>query len=109
MLTTHATLAAKQSSKAALNIRGPSTSEKSLSGNLIIPKATPANDYERLKNLPLINGTQLIGDVSLEELGIDNLTESDAETITRETVDVMIATDTEIEEMLDEVFGTNEN
>ena len=62
-----------------------------------------------LKNLPLINGTQLIGDVSLEELGIHNLTESDAETITRETVDVMIATDTEIEEMLDEVFGTNEN
>lgn len=45
----------------------------------------------------------------MEELGIHNLTESDAETITRETVDVMIATDTEIEEMLDEVFGTNEN
>lgn len=47
-----------------------STEEIDVSGEQIIYKY--ANDYEKLKNLPLINGVELLGNKSLEDLGIEN-------------------------------------
>lgn len=39
------------------------------------------NNYENLKNKPSINGVKLIGDVSLEELGLAEISNSEIEDI----------------------------
>ena len=48
------------------------------------------DSYEQLTNKPLINGVELIGDVSLEELGIENLVDDAiaAEAAAREESDI---------------------
>lgn len=38
-------------------------------------------DYEDLTNLPEVNGVQLIGDKSLEDLGIESLTNAQMDTL----------------------------
>ena len=81
------------------------TSHRSLEGKITIPKATPANDYEKLHNLPVINGKTLLGDLSLEELGIENLSEEDVESMSKDTLEKLVAEDKDVDEMLDEVFG----
>lgn len=42
---------------------------------------TGDRNYENLKNKPSINGVKLIGDVSLEELGIAEISNSEIEEI----------------------------
>ena len=39
------------------------------------------NNYENLKNKPSINGVKLIGDISLEELGLAEISNSEIEDI----------------------------
>lgn len=94
--------------RASLIARNPSSTNGKLYGNMTIPKATPANDYEKLQNLPTINGKEVIGDITLEELGIRNLSEEDVETSAKETIEDFIAADEDIDEMLDEVFGVKD-
>lgn len=54
-------------------VRG-SLSAESLEGTLTTPKVIFFDDYERLKNLPKIEGNTLIGDKSFPELGLDTAT-----------------------------------
>ncbi len=45
-------------------------------------------DYERLINKPLINGVELVGDVSLDDIGVTNLVASEADA--REQADALL-------------------
>lgn len=44
-----------------------------------IPTLLSTTDYTRLKNLPTINGEIILGDLTLEDLGISQLVEAEAE------------------------------
>lgn len=64
-------------------LRGVLSETKSLKGTLIAPSKNTINimaganvnetNYERLKNKPSIEGVQLIGDKTFEELGLENI------------------------------------
>lgn len=49
------------------------------SGDVALPAGT--SNYEDLENKPKINGVELIGDKTNEELGIDELSNQDIETL----------------------------
>ena len=53
------------------NLSGKSDSEAPLKGQLNIASGG-TKDYNKLRNKPEINGVELIGDMSLEDLGIEN-------------------------------------
>lgn len=54
------------------DLNGKIDSEAPLKGTLNIPNTAIIKDYEKLKNKPQINGVELIGNKSLEDLGIVN-------------------------------------
>lgn len=54
------------------DLNGKIDSEAPLKGTLNIPNTAIVKDYEKLKNKPQINGVELIGNKSLEDLGIVN-------------------------------------
>lgn len=53
------------------NLSGKIDSEAPLKGKLNISGSSGTKDYEKLKNKPQINGVELIGNKSLEDLGIE--------------------------------------
>lgn len=61
-------------------LQGTVSGQNSLSGNVSIPPGSGAN-YEGLRNLPKINGVTLIGDLSLEALGIIPLTNEEIDNL----------------------------
>lgn len=52
------------------HIDGSVDEENLIEGRLDLPKCVCTNDYEELDNKPKINGVELIGDLSTEDLGI---------------------------------------
>ena len=69
------------------------------SGNMFtLTLTTPApehdgkepGDYEGLTNKPRINGVELIGDVSLEELGIPDLSNVPRESLSNDELDEIV-------------------
>ena len=60
-------------------LKGKLTSKGTLHGHLSASKI--AEDYEKLKNLPLINGVTLIGDQTSEDLGITEPVNADWEAV----------------------------
>ncbi len=54
------------------------SAKQGLSGSL----SNTINDYDLLKNKPSIESVTLVGDKSLQDLGITKLSNSDIETIT---------------------------
>lgn len=52
-------------------MKGKMDSEKSLVGSVGFPKCVCYDDYEVLENKPQINGVELVGDLSTEDLGIE--------------------------------------
>lgn len=102
-------------------------SRNSLTGTVTIPKSVTTRDYNSLLNLPKINGKTIKGDLTLEDLGIDSVSEDDVKNIVSEAIknappgsgdnyvtsddvkdiindSITSADDSEINEMLDEVM-----
>lgn len=48
-------------------------------------------DYNNLKNKPTINGTELVGSLSLEDIGIPDLTDVPKESLSNEELEEIIA------------------
>lgn len=61
-------------------LTGSLTKEQSLTGGLTVPEGG-TKDYNKLSNKPKINGVELIGDRSFEDLGEENLTNIEILTI----------------------------
>lgn len=51
-----------------------------LSGNISMPDGGEKN-YERLSHKPRINGVELIGDKSIEEIGVETMTNMEIKSI----------------------------
>lgn len=102
-------------------------SRNSLTGTVTIPKSVTTSDYNSLLNLPTINGKTIKGNLTLEDLGIDSVSEEDVKHIVSEAIkntppgsgdnyvtseevndiinnNIASADDSEINEMLDEVM-----
>ncbi len=61
-------------------LAGNISSPLALSGGLIIPKEIKrSNDYEKLENLPQIEGVTLIGNKSFVQLNMARITNSELE------------------------------
>ena len=56
---------------------GSLNAEQSMSGTLNMAKSTVEKDYEKLLNKPKINGVELIGNQSFDDLGMSELTALD--------------------------------
>lgn len=54
------------------SLNGKIDSEAPLKGKLNLSNYSGTRDYEKLRNKPQINGVELIGDKSLEDLGIES-------------------------------------
>lgn len=58
----------------------------SLTGTVTIPKSVTTSDYNSLLNLPRINGKTIKGNLTLEDLGIENISEEDVKHIVSEAI-----------------------
>lgn len=65
---------------APAGLRGSLSSQGTLNGGLSLPLGGEQN-YERLSHKPHINGEELIGDKSIEELGVATLTNLEIKSI----------------------------
>ena len=65
---------------APASMRGSLSRNGTLGGNISLPDGGEKN-YERLSNKPHINGVELIGDKSIEALGVETLTNMEIKTI----------------------------
>ena len=61
----------------AETLSGSLNAEQSMSGTLNMAKSTVEKDYEKLQNRPKINGVELIGNQSFDDLGMSELTALD--------------------------------
>lgn len=61
-------------------------SRNSLTGTVTIPKSVTTSDYNSLLNLPKINGKTIKGDLTLQDLGIDSVSEDDVKNIVSEAI-----------------------
>lgn len=67
-------------------------------------------DYNELENRPRLNGTELVGDVSLADIGLNEITKDDIDEIFEaavpiEPIEMRAITIEELDEMFDEVFN----
>ena len=62
-------------------LTGEITGKKFITGDINMAKYIYEKDYELLDNKPQIESVELIGNKSLEEIGIDRLTNSEIEEI----------------------------
>lgn len=65
-----------------------------------VPTLLSSTDYARLKNLPTINGIKVVGDLTLEDIGVTQLVEEEAET--RE------ASDANLQEQIDAIVASSD-
>lgn len=68
---------------------------RTLTGEVSKPKNVYAADYEQMKNLPSFNGVEIKGNLTMETLGFEPMTEEELKTLV----------DTEYEK----VFGGDQN
>lgn len=62
----------------AVNINGNVQGEKSLSGKA---NGATSNDYEKLVNLPSIESAELRGDMTLEDIGLEECSNIDIDNL----------------------------
>ena len=63
------------------NLSGTLSIDGTLSGNLNIPQVIRQTNYERLENLPQIEGVTLIGNKTHDDLKLHALTNSEIEAL----------------------------
>ena len=61
----------------AATISGSLNAETGMSGTLNMAERVYENDYEKLHNKPKINGVELVGNQSFDDLGMSELTALD--------------------------------
>lgn len=61
----------------AASMSGSLNSETGMSGSLNMAERVYENDYEKLHNKPKINGVELVGNQSFDDLGMSELTALD--------------------------------
>lgn len=64
---------------------------------------TMGTDYETLKNKPVINGVELSGTVTLEELGVDDYIDQKTDTSMDGYVEKHTMTPEDIDKIIDEI------
>lgn len=63
-----------------------SHARNSLQGTVTIPKSVTTSDYNSLMNLPKINGKTIKGDLTLDDLGIDLVSEEEVKKMVQEAI-----------------------
>ena len=61
----------------AASMSGSLNAETGMSGSLNMAERVYENDYEKLHNKPKINGVELVGNQSFDDLGMSELTALD--------------------------------
>ena len=61
----------------AATMSGSLNADTGMSGSLNMAERVYENDYEKLKNKPSINGVELVGNQSFDDLGMSELTALD--------------------------------
>lgn len=61
----------------AAKMSGSLNAETGMSGSLNMAERVYENDYEKLVNIPKINGVELVGNQSFDDLGMSELTALD--------------------------------
>ena len=61
----------------AAKMSGSLNAETGMSGTLNMAERVYENDYEKLVNIPKINGVELVGNQSFDDLGMSELTALD--------------------------------
>ena len=61
----------------AAKMSGSLNSSSDMSGSLNMAERVYENDYEKLVNIPKINGVELVGNQSFDDLGMSELTALD--------------------------------
>ena len=61
----------------AVSVSGNMNADTGMSGTLNMAERVYENDYEKLHNKPKINGVELVGNQSFDDLGMSELTALD--------------------------------